>query len=141
MGYLLRFLWYPWKHYLITWSCLLKAVLIIKTAKKSGMQEYPIKRGHTSGFEDRMVEGLVKYFNIQPDEADGRYSISYGALQRLDVMAGKSGKTLVVDTVSDLSVDNDETILDTNRRFRQYLEYVTGFNAKERAKKVKNSVV
>lgn len=105
------------------------------------MQEYPIKRGYTSGFKDRMVEGLEKYFDTIAKETEGGYSISYGALKRFDVMVGKSGKTLVVDTVSDFTVDDDEVILDTNRRFRQYLEYVTGFNAKERAKKVKNSIL
>jgi hypothetical protein len=105
------------------------------------MQEYPIKRGYTDGLKDRMVEGLDKYFNKMPEETEEKYSISYGALQRLDVMVGKTGKTLVVDTVSDRTIDDDEVILDTNRRFRQYLEYVTGFNAKERAKKAKNSVL
>jgi hypothetical protein len=88
-----------------------------------------------------MVEGLEKYFDTIAKETEEGYSISYGALKRFDVMVGKSGKTLVVDTVSDFTVDDDEVILETNRRFRQYLEYVTGFNAKERAKKVKNSIL
>ena len=49
--------------------------------------------------------------------------------------------TLVVDSESDMSIfdrfsedEANEIVLDTNRRFRQYLEYVTGFNTKERKK-------
>jgi hypothetical protein len=41
-----------------------------------------------------------------------------------------------VDTESDRSIEDDEVILDTNRRFRDYLQHVTGYTAKERAKKI-----
>ncbi len=104
------------------------------------MQEYPIKRGYKEGFEERMVEGLESYFGTAPAESDGHYTISYGVLKCLEVYTGKGAKTLVVDTESDTSVDDDQVILDTNRRFRQYLEYVTGYSAKERAKKAKKVV-
>ena len=99
------------------------------------MQEYPIKRGHTKEFRDKMVEGLEKFFEAAPVESGGHYAISYGALKRLEVFTGETGKTLVVDTESDLTVESDDVILDTNSRFRRYLEYVTGYTAKERAKK------
>lgn len=102
------------------------------------MQEYPIKRGYTKDFEKKMVEGLEKYFNCEPQESEGHYRIQFGALKRLEVSAGKNGKTMVVDTESDRTIENDEVILDTNRRFRQYLQYVTGYSAKERAKKMKD---
>ncbi|MGB4196801.1 MAG: DUF5611 family protein [Methanoculleus sp.] len=46
---------------------------------------------------------------------------------------------MFVHTESDSSAD-DETILDTNRRFRNYLQQVTGYTAKERAKKAQQSV-
>ncbi|MBN1194998.1 MAG: DUF5611 family protein [Methanomicrobiaceae archaeon] len=101
------------------------------------MQEYPIKRGFTKGFETRMVEGLKAYFDMAPKESGGKYTITYGALRRLEVCLGPNGKTLVVDTESDTSMEDDELILDTNRKFRQYLEHVTGYNSKERAKKAK----
>ncbi|HDR72556.1 MAG TPA: hypothetical protein ENN85_01355 [Methanoculleus sp.] len=104
------------------------------------MQEYPIKRGFTKGFEERMVEGLATYFNTQPEKSGDRHYISYGALRRLEVSTGEKGKTLVVDTESDRSVEEDEVILDTNRRFRDYLQYVTGYTAKERAKKMQKKV-
>jgi hypothetical protein len=100
------------------------------------MQEYPIKRGFTKGFDVRMAEGLESYFETRPEESEGHYRISYGALKRLEVFTGEKGKTLVVDTESDRSIEDDEVIIDTNRRFRDYLQYVTGYTAKERAKKM-----
>jgi hypothetical protein len=99
------------------------------------MQEYPIKRGNTKEFQDRMVEGLIRFFETEPAEKEGHYVISYGILGRLEVFAGEKGKTLVVDTESDMTIDDDAVIIDTNSRFRKYLEYVTGYTAKERAKK------
>lgn len=101
------------------------------------MQEYKIKRGYTKQLADSMVQGLRDQFEIEPViSTDNHYTISYGALLRLEVWLGEGGKTLIVDTEADRNAD-DETIIDTNRRFRNYLQQVTGYTAKERAKKVK----
>jgi hypothetical protein len=70
---------------------------------------------------------------------DGHYIVTYGALRRLEVWSGAGDKTLVVDTEANKDAD-DETIIDTNRRFRNYLQQVTGYTAKERAKKAQQSV-
>jgi hypothetical protein len=67
------------------------------------------------------------------------YRISYGALKRLDVKAGAGGKTVMIDTESDMNV-TDEVIIDTNKRFRKYLDAVTGFSTKERVKRAKGEV-
>ncbi|MFA5394566.1 MAG: DUF5611 family protein [Methanomicrobiales archaeon] len=105
------------------------------------MQEYPIKRGYTKDFETRMVDGLTEFFGETAEVNEGHYLISYGSFKRFDVYTGEKGKTLVVDSESDMSIfdrfsedEANEIVLDTNRRFRQYLEYVTGFNTKERKK-------
>jgi hypothetical protein len=49
---------------------------------------------------------------------------------------GAGGRSVIIDTASDLNV-TDEVILDTNRRFRKYLDAVTGFSTKERVKRAK----
>ncbi len=104
------------------------------------MQEYQIKRGYTKQLSDSMVQGLRDQFGIEPAvSVDSHYTISYGALLRLEVWIGENGKTLVVDTEADIDAD-DETIIDTNRRFRSYLQQVTGYTAKERAKRAKKSL-
>jgi hypothetical protein len=101
------------------------------------MQEYPVKRGFTKDLNTTMVEGLKECFGTEVNEQGDHYQISYGALRLLDVTTGSGGKTLIVRTESDKDV-SDEIILDTNRRFRKYLDMVTGFSTKERVKKSKS---
>jgi hypothetical protein len=100
------------------------------------MQEYQVKRTSLKSLPVVMVDQLKECFGAEAREKDGHYQIQYGALKRMDVAIGPGGKTLVVDTESDTGA-SDETIIDTNRRFRLYLERVTGFSAKERLKKAK----
>ena len=59
----------------------------------------------------------------------------------------EKGNLLCVDTQSrsdlydSFSEDEaDKIVLDTNRKFRDYLEYVTGYNTKERKKKATEAV-
>ncbi len=105
------------------------------------MQEYPIKRGYTKDFETRMVDGLTEFFGETAEENKEHYLISYGSFRRFEVYTGEKGKTLIVDSDSDMSIFDrfseekaNEIVLDTNRRFRQYLEHVTGYTTKERKK-------
>ena len=103
------------------------------------MQEYPVKRGLTKDLITRIAAELKDCFGVEPTESGGTYRISSGALQRLDVKAGAGGKSVIIDTESDISV-SDEVILDTNRRFRKYLDAVTGFSTKERVKRAKSGI-
>jgi hypothetical protein len=103
------------------------------------MQEFQVKRGHTADLKETVAQGLRNCFGTEPTESDGHFTISYGALKRLEVWVGKDKKTVIVDTESTTDVD-DPVIIDTNRRFRQYLEQVTGFNTKERVKRSKKGV-
>ncbi|MCU0629600.1 MAG: DUF5611 family protein [Methanoregulaceae archaeon] len=100
------------------------------------MQEYPVKRGFSKNLPATMVEQLKECFGTEPKHKEGHYQISYGALKVLDASLGADGKSIIIRTESDLKV-TDETILDTNRRFRKYLDAVTGYNTKERVKKAK----
>lgn len=100
------------------------------------MQEYPVKRGQTKDLEERMVKGLKEIFGTEPEEKGGHYIISYKAIRRLEVWPGEKNKTAFVDTESDITA-GDEDILDTNRKFRQYLDLLTGFSTKERVKRAK----
>jgi hypothetical protein len=102
------------------------------------MQEYQVKRTSLKSLPVAMVDQLKECFGAEVSEKDGHYQIRYGALKRMEVALGPGAKTLVVDTESDTGA-SDETIIDTNRRFRIYLEKVTGFTAKERLKKAKKA--
>lgn len=86
-----------------------------------------------------MVESLIDIFSTQPRDVGGKVEITYGAMKRLTVWPGEGEQSLCVESESRSDVP-DEVILDTNRRFRQYLEKVTGYTAKERVKMAKKMV-
>ena len=101
------------------------------------MQEYPIKRGLTTDLEVRAVAELKNCFGVEPEKTAKGYRIRSGALKRLDVVIGTGSKSVIIDTESDLTA-GDDVIIDTNQRFRKYLDAVTGFSTKERVKRAKN---
>lgn len=101
------------------------------------MQEYPIKRTHIKALPENIIAKLQEHFGIEPAEADGWYSISYGAIASLKVRIGSEKKSIILETVSRKDIEDDAVILDTNRRFRKYLDDVTGYTTKERVKKSK----
>jgi len=101
------------------------------------MQEYPIKRGLTKDLEERVAAELKNCFGIEPEKTGNSYAVRYGALKKLQAICGPGGKTLVVNTESDMSV-SDEVIIDTNKRFRKFLDAATGFSTKERVKRAKS---
>lgn len=85
-----------------------------------------------------MYTELSECFPSEIRREEGKLITSYGALSKLSIWM--DGKILVVDTVSNNEEVDDETILDTNKRFREFLNRSTGYSAKERAKKSKKSV-
>ena len=70
-------------------------------------------------------------------EEDGILIVSYGALQRVE--ASIIDKKLRVDTTPNPNVP-DEEILETNRRFRKFLDDATGYTAKQRVSKAKKDI-
>lgn len=101
------------------------------------MQEYPIKRGLTKDLDARIVGELKNCFGVDPEKIGKGYRISLGALKHLDVSVGSGGKSIIIDTESDLTA-SDDVIIDTNKRFRRYLDAITGFSTKERVKRAKS---
>ena len=103
------------------------------------MQEYQVKRGHSKDLAGEVERALAEGFGVKPEKGEGVYTISFGALSRLEVRITGDGKAIVVDTVSKRDAD-EAAILDTNRRFRTFLDRVTGFSSKERVKRAKKAV-
>jgi len=101
------------------------------------MQEYPIKRGLTKDLDARSAAELRSCFGVEPKKEGNGYRIAFGALLRLDVTPASGGKSVIIDTQSDTSA-TDEVIIDTNKRFRRYLDALTGFSTKERVKRAKS---
>ena len=86
-----------------------------------------------------MEQAFTEGFGVRPAKEGSTFSISYGALSRMEVRIGEGEKSVTIDTVSKRDAD-EATILDTNRRFRTFLDRVTGFTSKERVKRAKKAV-
>ena len=109
------------------------------------MQEYEVKRGTTKDLQERIDAGFADIFATKPEMLNGHYTISYGSMSRLEVWPGEKNKSVFVDTETDKAVlslpdaEADAIILDTNKRFRQFLDMVTCFTTKERVKRAKKA--
>jgi hypothetical protein len=114
----------------------LRAYATIITKGVITVQEYVFKRGFKKGAQKRVLEALKDCFGVNIEESDEGYVLSYGALRKLTV---RVSDTLLVETEATKDVP-DELIVDTNARFRCFLEKATGYTAKQRAKKAQDAV-
>ena len=81
---------------------------------------------------------MEEVFQVSPHEEGGKLVLNYGAIKELK--AWVQDKKLCVETQSDREVRDEHVILDTNKKFRDFLEEATGFTAKERLKQAKKDV-
>ncbi len=104
------------------------------------MQEYPVKPGHAAKIDFKMIfEAAFGSY----EEDDGWLKTSYGSMPK--IWAKQEGKKqVVVDTETDKTIavrmaEGDEEAgqiaVDTQRTWNEFLEGVTGYNAKMRSKK------
>ena len=101
------------------------------------ISEYRFKRGFKPEL-DRIRNVMVEIFQADPQETGGKLTMRYGAIRELK--AWVDDKKLFVETLSDPGVKDDAVILDTNKKFRDFLEEATGYTAKERLKMAKKEV-
>lgn len=101
------------------------------------ISEYNFKRGYKP--ENERISGIIEeVFEAKPADNNGKLTIQYGAIK--EMTAWVQDKKLFVETKSDTSVKDEALILDTNKRFRDFLEEATGYTAKERLKMAKKAV-
>jgi len=100
------------------------------------LMDYSFKRGFKPDIE-RIHSVLAEEFPCEITEANGKLLLSYGALK--NICAWIEGKKLFVTTESESTTD-DQLVLDTNRRFRNFLEKATGYTAKQRLQMAKKEV-
>jgi hypothetical protein len=98
--------------------------------------DYAIKRGFKPDLE-RIRNVLAEEFPTEIRLEEDRIILSYGALKSICVWI--EGKRLHVTTDSVIGAA-DDLILDTNRRYRDFLEKATGYTAKQRLKMAKKDV-
>ena len=100
------------------------------------MQQYPVRPTHRANLTLEALRSIAQA-EIGSAEVDGDAVVaSYGALKRLAV--APAGKELAVETAMDPQVPN-EVARETIARYNRFLEAVTGYSAKERAKRLRKS--
>ncbi|ADB57535.1 DUF5611 family protein [Archaeoglobus profundus] len=99
------------------------------------MREYRFKRGYKPD-EGRLEELIRKYFG--EFEKDGNvYVVRYGAMEELRLWI--ENKRLYAETRTNPKVTEDVAV-QTIKTYNKFLEELTGYTAKERAKMMKKEV-
>lgn len=99
--------------------------------------DYPFKRGFKPDLE-RIEKVLAEEFPVEIKKDSGKLLLSYGALNNITVWV--ENKKLFVTTESASGIA-DEVVLDTNKRYRNFLEAATGYTAKQRLQMAKKEVM
>ena len=113
---------------LFTFNLLLHPVIFI--------QIYKLKRGFKPEIE-RIREVMEMNFPGQVTQENEKLTASYGAIQQMEVWI--DDKKLHLETESNHNV-TDEEIIETNKRFRKFLDDATGYSSKQRSKMAKKEV-
>lgn len=96
--------------------------------------EFDIKKGHAASLEGNGLKDLMKQVLGKVEEEDGALVSSFGATTRFEVkMLSKASLSVV--TTSDKGASS-EAMIESNRKYNEFMEKATGFNAKERSKRL-----
>lgn len=109
------------------------------------MQEYPVKPGHAGKIDFKLI--FEAAFGSYEEGDDGWLHGSYGSMPK--IRAKQDGKkSVIVDTETDKSYalrmaegdeEAGEVARDTHRAWNDFLEGVTGYDAKMRSKKIQQA--
>lgn len=97
---------------------------------------YPFKRGFKPDIE-RIRNALEEEFPIEIRQESGKLLLSYGALKSIEVWIENKKLNVVTESAPGVA---DDLVLDTNKRFRNFLEKATGYTAKQRLQMAKKEV-
>ena len=100
------------------------------------MQDYPVRATHRPNLAPADLAEIARtHFGASVVEGNTVVA-SYGAISRL--AASANGRDLRIDVAMNPNVPG-EVAQETIRRYNQFLEAVTGYSAKERAKRLRKS--
>ncbi len=98
--------------------------------------DYPFKRGFKPDIE-RIRKALGEEFPADIKEENGKLTLSYGAMESIAVWIENKRLNVITESIANAG---DNSILDTNKRFRNFLEKATGYTAKQRLQMAKKEV-
>ena len=100
------------------------------------MQNYPVRSSHRANLTAEGIERVARvHFESVTSGPDG-VSASFGAITR--IVARPAGRELAVEVTMNPKVPG-EVARETIGRYNRFLEEVTGFSSKERAKRLRKS--
>lgn len=95
---------------------------------------FDIKKGHGASLEGDGLKNLMTEVFGAVKEEGGAYVTSFGATTRFEVKL-ISKTALSVATTSDKAAPT-EAMVESNRKYNEFMEKATGFNTKERSKRL-----
>jgi hypothetical protein len=98
--------------------------------------DYQFKRGFKPDIE-RIRKVLEEEFPSEIREENGKLLLNFGALKSIEVWIENKRLNVVTESTTDVA---DQVALDTNKRFRNFLEKATGYTAKQRLQMAKKEV-
>ena len=100
------------------------------------MQHYPIRTSHRGNLSPEALERIAREHFEAVTVAPEGVAASFGAISRI-VVSG-AGRELAVDVTMNPKVP-EEVARETIVRYNRFLQEVTGYSAKERAKRLRKS--
>ncbi|HVL88142.1 MAG TPA: DUF5611 family protein [Candidatus Thermoplasmatota archaeon] len=102
------------------------------------MREYEIKRGHYKTIEgDELRKVMEEAFGTVTQDGDGYLTATFGAIKRIRVKVLAKDK-IAIDSETDREASTD-VARQTMTVWNQFLERVTGFNAKQRSQRLQKA--
>ena len=100
------------------------------------MQTYPVRTSHRKNLELGVLGTIAKQHFTTVEVGATSVSATYGAIEQLSVRP--EGRALAVEVRTNPRVE--ETVArETIARYNRFLEEVTGYSAKERARRLRKS--
>lgn len=96
--------------------------------------DFDIKKGHSASLEGNGLKDLMMSVLGDAREDNGALVASFGATTRFEVKLLSKSVLSVVST-SDKNATT-EAMMESNRKYNDFMEKATGFNAKERSKRL-----
>ncbi len=97
------------------------------------MNEHDVRKTHRENIQPGKLKTIMEdvFGNVQ--ERDGKFVSTFGALKELVAWPAKNA--IGVDTIMDPGVP-DDVAQSTIKAYNTFLERVTGYNSKERSKRI-----
>jgi hypothetical protein len=100
------------------------------------VQRYPVRVSHRTGLTTAGIEAICRSWFEEVQVAGERVAGRYGAISTIQVWP--AGRELAIDVTMDPKVPED-VARETIRRYNGFLEEMTGYSTKERARRLKKS--